>query len=141
MGRAFSRSSLARRLRRLRGIIVQMAAELLKHETGIDLLVVPFKGGQPATLALLSGEVDMIVNDLTGLKSNLASGKPLGLIEGGGVMTGQIVAVLATWVLSIVATFIILMIVDAVIGLRVTPQEETLGLDVSQHEEEGYIFV
>src|SRR5438309_10657769 len=57
------------------GTIVQMAAELLKHETGADLLVVPFKGGQPATLALLSGEVDMIINDLTGLKSNLASGK------------------------------------------------------------------
>jgi tripartite-type tricarboxylate transporter receptor subunit TctC len=57
------------------GTIVQMAAELFKHETGTDLLVVPFKGGQPATLALLSGEVDMIVNDLTGLKSNLASGK------------------------------------------------------------------
>jgi tripartite-type tricarboxylate transporter receptor subunit TctC len=48
------------------GTIVQMAAELFKHETGADLLVVPFKGGQPATLALLSGEVDMIVNDLTG---------------------------------------------------------------------------
>src|SRR5207302_1143073 len=45
------------------GTIVQMAAELFKHETGADLLVVPFKGGQPATLALLSGEVDMIVND------------------------------------------------------------------------------
>src|SRR5438067_12298090 len=57
------------------GTIVQMAAELFKHETGADLLVVPFKGGQPATLALLSGEVDMIVNDLTALKSNLASGK------------------------------------------------------------------
>jgi tripartite-type tricarboxylate transporter receptor subunit TctC len=57
------------------GTIVQMAAELLKHETGADLLIVPFKGGQPATLALLSGEVDMIVNDLTALKSNLASGK------------------------------------------------------------------
>jgi len=57
------------------GTIVQMAAELFKHEAGIDVLVVPFKGGQPATLALLSGEVDMIINDLTTLKSNLASGK------------------------------------------------------------------
>lgn len=57
------------------GTIVQMAAELLKKETGTDLLVVPFKGGQPATMALLSGEVDMIVNDLTALKSHLASGK------------------------------------------------------------------
>src|SRR5690349_24942809 len=29
------------------GTLVQMAAELFKHEAGIDLLVVPFKGGQP----------------------------------------------------------------------------------------------
>src|SRR3989475_13192809 len=57
------------------GTIVQMAAEFFKQETGTDLLVVPFKGGQPATLALLSGEVDMIINDLTTLKSHLASGK------------------------------------------------------------------
>src|SRR5438067_2881192 len=57
------------------GTIVQMAAELFKEQARIDVLVVPFKGGQPATLALLSGEVDMIINDLTGLKSNLASGK------------------------------------------------------------------
>jgi Amt family ammonium transporter len=46
-----------------------------------------------------------------------------------------------TWVFSLVATFVILKVVDIVIGLRVSPQEETLGLDVSQHEEEGYIFV
>jgi len=57
------------------GTIVQMAAELFKQKAGIDLLVVPFKGGQPAMLALLSGDVDMIINDLTTLKSNLASGK------------------------------------------------------------------
>jgi tripartite-type tricarboxylate transporter receptor subunit TctC len=57
------------------GTIVQMAAELFRHETGADLLVVPFKGGQPATLALLSGNVDMIINDLTTLQSNLAAGK------------------------------------------------------------------
>jgi tripartite-type tricarboxylate transporter receptor subunit TctC len=57
------------------GTIVQMAAELLKQETGADLLVVPFKGGQPATLGVLAGEVDMIVNDLTALKSNLARGQ------------------------------------------------------------------
>jgi tripartite-type tricarboxylate transporter receptor subunit TctC len=57
------------------GTIVQMAAELFRHETGADVLVVPFKGGQPATMALLSGSVDMIVNDLTALQAHLASGK------------------------------------------------------------------
>ena len=54
---------------------------------------------------------------------------------------GQIAAVAVTWVISIVATFIMLKIVDAVVGLRVTPEEETRGLDITQHEEEGYIFV
>lgn len=72
------------------------------------------------------------------------NGKPgtkLGLIEGGTVIGGQIAAVAVTWIFSIIATFILLKIVDALVGLRVSQKEETLGLDVSQHEEEGYIFV
>ena len=72
---------------------------------------------------------------------DIGAGKKLGLLEGGSVLGGQIAAVVVTWIFSIVATFIILKIVDAVVGLRVSPQEETIGLDVSQHEEEGYIFV
>ena len=71
---------------------------------------------------------------------NIDDGNPLGLIEGGKVITGQVVAVGVTWVFSIVATFIILKIVDVVIGLRVTQSQEVQGLDLSQHEEEGYIF-
>jgi Amt family ammonium transporter len=67
--------------------------------------------------------------------------QPVGLLEGGSALKGQIVAVLVTWIFSIVVTFVILKVVDIIIGLRVSPQEETLGLDVSQHEEEGYIFV
>jgi ammonium transporter, Amt family len=72
---------------------------------------------------------------------NGAPGTKLGLIEGGTVIGGQVAAVAVTWVFSIVVTFILLKIVEAVVGLRVSPKEETLGLDVSQHEEEGYIFV
>jgi ammonium transporter, Amt family len=72
---------------------------------------------------------------------DINSGEPIGLLEGGTALPGQLVAVLTTWVFSIVATAVILKIVDVVVGLRVTPQQETIGLDVSQHEEEGYIFV
>ena len=57
------------------GTIVQMAGELFKHEAAIDILHVPYKGGGPATLALLSGDVDMTVNDLSTLKTHFASGK------------------------------------------------------------------
>jgi Amt family ammonium transporter len=38
-------------------------------------------------------------------------------------------------------TFILLKILDVTMGLRVTEEEESQGLDVTQHGEEGYIFV
>jgi Amt family ammonium transporter len=68
-------------------------------------------------------------------------GEKLGLLEGGGVLVGQIVAVIVTWVFAAVATFILLKILDATMGLRVSEQEEIEGLDLTQHGEEGYIFV
>jgi len=71
---------------------------------------------------------------------DIAEGKPLGLIESGGVMPGQVVAVVITWVFSIAATFIILLVLDAAVGLRVSGIDETRGLDLSEHGEEGYIF-
>jgi Amt family ammonium transporter len=71
---------------------------------------------------------------------DLNNHQPMGLLEGGTALKGQIVAVLVTWVFSIVATFVILKVIDLIIGLRVTEQEERIGLDLSQHDEEGYIF-
>jgi Amt family ammonium transporter len=72
--------------------------------------------------------------------SNVAGGQPLGLLEGGTVLKGQVVAVLVAAVFSIVVTIVILKVVDAILGLRVSEQEEIQGLDLTQHEEEGYIF-
>jgi Amt family ammonium transporter len=74
--------------------------------------------------------------------SNLDEGQPLGIIEGGNrLIVGQLAAVAVTWVLAIVGTFIILKVLDAIMGLRVTQHEEIQGLDLSQHGEEGYIFL
>ncbi len=70
---------------------------------------------------------------------DIDNGNTLGLIEGGSVIKGQIVAVVVTWVFSIVMTFILLKILDATMGLRVSQEDEIEGLDVSQHGEEGYI--
>ena len=44
------------------------------------------------------------------------------------------------WVLAIAGSLIILKIVDATIGLRVTKEQEIEGLDTSMHNEAGYIF-
>jgi Amt family ammonium transporter len=50
----------------------------------------------------------------------------------------QIVAILATYVLATVMTAIILKVVDAIVGLRVTQEDEAIGLDLSQHSETAY---
>ena len=71
-------------------------------------------------------------------------GVPLGLMEansfGESVMMGQIVATAVTWVFSIVMSIIILLVVQVLIGLRVDERGEQVGLDLSDHEEEGYIL-
>jgi Amt family ammonium transporter len=69
-------------------------------------------------------------------------GKPVGLIDGRPeLLVGQLVAVVLTWVLAGVATFVILKVLDVTMGLRVRKDEEVQGLDLSQHGEEGYIFL
>jgi ammonium transporter, Amt family len=83
---------------------------------------------------------------LTGIFATRATGaipgdKLLGLLEGGSVLTAQLVAVAITWVLAIVATYVILKVLDALMGLRVSRTAEIEGLDFSQHGEEGYIFI
>ncbi len=56
----------------------------------------------------------------------------------GGLIMAQLSAVGITLVISIVGTIVIAMIVKAVIGLRPTAEVETMGLDISEHGEEGY---
>ena len=72
---------------------------------------------------------------------DIADGKPLGLLEGGDVLWGQIVAAGITIIYCAVATFILLKILDAVMGLRISQEGEVRGLDMNEHGEEGYIFV
>jgi Amt family ammonium transporter len=62
-----------------------------------------------------------------------------GLFFGNPALLGiQALAVVATIVYSFIVSWILLKIVDAVIGLRVTEEEEVAGLDLSEHQETGY---
>ncbi len=64
-------------------------------------------------------------------------------VEQGGMAAQlgvQFTGVLATIVYTGIASFIILKVVDAIIGLRVTPDEEQEGLDIVLHDERGYII-
>src|SRR5687768_8251499 len=68
---------------------------------------------------------------------NEAGGDGLFFGNPGQVWT-QIVAVAATVVMAIVATYVILKIVDALVGLRLSAEDEMAGLDLSQHSETAY---
>jgi Amt family ammonium transporter len=57
-----------------------------------------------------------------------------------GQLRTQLIAVLATYVLAVVLTWVILKIVDATVGLRVADEDEVVGLDLSQHSETAYVF-
>ena len=65
---------------------------------------------------------------------------PLGLVDGiGGQILNQAIGVAIAIGLAVVGTFLILKVCDALIGMRVSPDDEEQGLDLSQHGEEGYI--
>jgi Amt family ammonium transporter len=66
-------------------------------------------------------------------------GLPAGASIGGQVAT-QAVGVLATLLWSGLLSYGILAAVDRFVGLRVTPEDETQGLDLALHEERGYIL-
>ena len=82
---------------------------------------------------------------LTGLFANSAinplfgKDKATGFFEGNHhQIVNQFTGVAIAWGLSIVGTTVILFLVDKLIGLRVSEEDERTGLDISQHGEEGY---
>jgi Amt family ammonium transporter len=66
---------------------------------------------------------------------------PVGAIDGHWAQVGnQLAGVGIAWGISIVGTLLLLFAVDKMVGLRLSPEDEGAGLDVSQHNEEGYDF-
>ena len=69
------------------------------------------------------------------------AGVPTGAIDGHwSQVLNQLAGVGVAWGISIVGTLVLLFVVDKLLGLRVTPEHEMAGLDLSQHGEEGYDF-
>jgi Amt family ammonium transporter len=82
---------------------------------------------------------------LTGIFATRATGacgdgKLLGVLEGGSLLKAQVFAIVVAWGLAVLGTFAILKVVDACLGLRVSREGEVEGLDLNQHDEEGYIL-
>jgi ammonium transporter, Amt family len=69
------------------------------------------------------------------------SGNPNGLLWGNPSLLGyQAISVVAAATYSFIVSFILLKLIDATIGLRVTADDEEIGLDLTQHGERGYIM-
>lgn len=65
-----------------------------------------------------------------------------GFFHGGGLslLGNQAVAVGAAVAFAFIASWILLKLIDMTIGLRVSPDEEAMGLDKGIHAEDGYVF-
>ena len=113
------------------GVVCSIACSLkpkLGYDDSLDVVGVHGMGGTVGALAtglFASKAVNPAGND------GLFFGNP-------GQLWIQFVAVIATWILAIVGTVVILSILKAIMGLRVTNEEETIGLDLSQHNERAY---
>ena len=69
----------------------------------------------------------------------LVEGSALGLLAGNpSQFVSQLVSVIVVLIYSLVITFVLLKVLDGIMGLRVTEQEEQVGLDISEHGERAY---
>ena len=57
------------------GTIVHLAGEMLRSAAGVDVLHVPYKGSNPATAAILGGEVSFVFSTMPPAISNMRSGR------------------------------------------------------------------
>lgn len=114
------------------GAICYMASTFMKNKLGYDDALDAFGGhGIGGTWGALA----------TGLFAstaiNPAGGN--GLFEGNAhQLLLQVIGIAATWVFSGVGTYILLKVVDLVMGIRVTKEEEIMGLDLTLHSESAY---
>ncbi len=64
---------------------------------------------------------------------------PVGLLDGHAAQIGyQLVGIATAWTFALVGTFVLLKITDVVVGVRVGEEQESEGLDLTEHGEEAY---
>ncbi|MGD9787119.1 MAG: ammonium transporter [Sulfuricellaceae bacterium] len=109
------------------GVACFWGATSLKHMMGYDDSLDAFG---------VHGVGGIVGAILTGVFAVKDIGGTAGMLEGnGGQVVTQILGVGATAIYTAIATFIILKVIDVVMGLRVSEEEEREGLDVSLHGE------
>jgi len=117
-------------------LMVATVKARFRYDDSLDAFGVHGAGGTIG--AILTGifavsAVNPIFKDSSG--NVLASG----LIEGNAhQLVNQLIGVSIAWGLGIAGTLAILFVVDKLVGLRISQEQESQGLDLSQHGEEWY---
>ena len=116
------------------GIVCYFATQAIKQKFKIDdsLDVFPVHGVGGIIGTLLAG---FFASDQLGVFSGQGYAEGMTMASQLGV---QAIGVVATFVYTAVITYILLKVLDALMGLRVTGDEETEGLDIVLHDERGY---
>ncbi len=116
------------------GFVCFNATMFLKNKLHIDdsLDVFPVHGVGGALGTILAG---VFASTQLGIFSGQGYAEGMTMSSQVGV---QCIGVLASAAYTAIATLILLKLVDAVLGLRVSDDEETEGLDLNQHNERGY---
>ncbi len=116
--------------------MVVRVKRMVGYDDALDAFGVHGTGGTLG--ALLTGVfATSAVNDA--LKDPAGKALPLGLVDGNAhQILNQAIGVAIAAGLAVVGTYIILRICDALVGVRVNPEHETEGLDLSMHGEEAY---
>ena len=117
------------------GVICYFATNLLRNVLRVDdsLDVFPVHGVGGILGTLLAG---VFCSTQLGIFSG--NGFSDGITSIGGQLAVQATGVVATFAYTAVMSFIILKLVNAMVGLRVDAEEETQGLDLVLHDERGY---
>jgi Amt family ammonium transporter len=122
----------------LAGFVCFNATLFIKRVMKIDdsLDVFPVHGVGGALGTLMAG-----VFSSTSLGVFSGYGFADGIASMGGQLYVQLVGVLVTVAFTAVVTFVILKLVGALLGLRVSEEQEIEGLDIVMHEERGYDII
>jgi Amt family ammonium transporter len=106
------------------------------YDDALDAFGVHGVGGTVG--AILTGVfATKLINPIFKNEQGVALGT--GMVDGNySQIYNQLVGVVVAVVLAVVGTLVILKLVDVIIGLRVSPEQEIQGLDVTLHGEEGY---
>jgi len=64
---------------------------------------------------------------------------PVGWLDGNpGQISYQLVGIAVAWAFALVGTIVLLKVTDLVVGVRASEEQETEGLDLTEHGEEAY---